>query len=89
MTRVAHGDPLILPPPVTIAQNDMTDLLIPGLTLICGLAGGFAARRRRRTLETQMLKCAKRMDTAEGPRASHGSDLLVHDMEMSWHHEAR
>jgi len=61
----------------------MTDLLIPGLTLICGLAGGFAgARGAVVRLETQMLEMRKRMDTAEGRVHRHGSDLLVHDMEI-------
>jgi len=61
----------------------MTDLLIPGLTLICGLAGGFAgARGAVVRLETQMLDMRKRMDAVEARVQRHSNDLLVHDMEI-------
>jgi len=61
----------------------MTDLLIPGLTLICGLAGGFAgARGAVVRLETQMLDMRKRMDAVEARTQRHSNDLLVHDMEI-------
>jgi len=61
----------------------MTDLLIPGLTLVCGLAGGFAgARGAVVRLETQMLDMRKRMDAVEARVQRHSNDLLVHDMEI-------
>lgn len=61
----------------------MNDLLIPGLTLICGLAGGFAgARGALVRLQTEMLEVRKRMEAAEARVHRHGSDLLIHDMEM-------
>lgn len=61
----------------------MTDLLIPGLTLICGLAGGFAgARSAIVRLETQMEDVRKRMDQMGGRVHRHTNDLLIHDMEI-------
>lgn len=61
----------------------MTDFLVPGLTLICGLAGGFAgARGAVVRLQTEMLEMRKRVETAEIRVHRHGSDLLVHDMEI-------
>lgn len=61
----------------------MGDWVIPALTLAAGLAGGYAgARGAVVRLETQMLDMRKRMETAEGRIHRHGSDLLVHDMEI-------
>lgn len=61
----------------------MNELFIPGLTLICGLAGGFAgARSAIVRLETQMEDVRKRLDTLHGRSHRHANDLLVHDMEI-------
>lgn len=61
----------------------MNELLIPGLTLICGLAGGFAgARSAIVRLETQMEDVRKRLDTMGGRVHRHTNDLLIHDMEI-------
>lgn len=61
----------------------MTDLLIPGLTLICGLAGGFAgARGAIVRLETQMAEVLKRVDVLGKRSHRHNDDLLIHDNEL-------
>lgn len=61
----------------------MVDLLIPGLTLICGLAGGFAgARSAIVRLETQMEDVRKRLDILHARSHRHANDLLIHDMEI-------
>lgn len=61
----------------------MTDLLIPGLTLVCGLAGGFAgARGAIVRLETQMADVLKRMDVLSKRSHRHNDDLLIHDSEL-------
>lgn len=61
----------------------MNDLLIPGLTLICGLAGGFAgARSAIVRLETQMEDVRKRLEALGHKAHRHNDDLLIHDMEL-------
>lgn len=61
----------------------MNDLLIPGLTLICGLAGGFAgARSAIVRLETQMEDVRKRLEHLGNRMHRHNDDLLIHDMEL-------
>lgn len=61
----------------------MADLLIPGLTLICGLAGGFAgARSAIVRLETQMEDVRKRLESLDQRSHRHNDTLLVHDMEI-------
>lgn len=61
----------------------MNDLLIPGLTLICGLAGGFAgARGAIVRLETQMEEVRKRLEGLGTKMHRHNDDLLIHDMEL-------
>lgn len=61
----------------------MNDLLIPGLTLICGLAGGFAgARSAIVRLETQMEGVLKEVIFLRSKVERHARDLLVHDMEI-------
>jgi hypothetical protein len=61
----------------------MNDLLIPGLTLICGLAGGFAgARGAIVRLETQMEEVRKRLEMHGTKMHRHNDDLLIHDMEL-------
>lgn len=61
----------------------MNDLVIPGLTLICGLAGGFAgARGAIVRLETQMADVLKRLETLGQRAHRHNDDLLIHDMEL-------
>jgi len=60
----------------------MTDLLIPGLTLICGLAAALPGARRGRTLGDADAGNAQTNGYAEGRVHRHGSDLLVHDMEI-------
>lgn len=61
----------------------MNDLLIPGLTLICGLAGGFAgARGAIVRLETQMADVLKRLEILGQRGHRHNDDLLIHDMEL-------
>lgn len=61
----------------------MNDLIIPGLTLICGLAGGFAgARGAIVRLETQMADVLKRLETLGQRAHRHNDDLLIHDIEL-------
>lgn len=61
----------------------MTDLLIPGLTLICGLAGGFmGARGAIVRLETQMEEVRKQVQVLSSRMHRHNDDLLIHDMEL-------
>lgn len=61
----------------------MADLLIPGLTLICGLAGGFAgARSAIVRLETQMEDVRKRLESLDQRSHRHNDTLLVHDIEI-------
>jgi len=61
----------------------VTDLLIPGLTLVCGLAGGFAgARGAIVRLETQMADVLKRMDVLGKRVHRHNDDIIIHDAEM-------
>lgn len=61
----------------------MNELIIPGLTLVCGLAGGFAgARGAIVRLETQMADVLKRLDIMGKRSHTHTRDLLIHDMEI-------
>lgn len=61
----------------------MNDLIIPGLTLVCGLAGGFAgARGAIVRLETQMADVLKRLETLGHRTHRHNDDLLIHDIEL-------
>lgn len=61
----------------------MNELFIPGLTLICGLAGGFAgARSAIVRLETQMEDVRKRLESLGVRSHRHNDTLLVHDMEI-------
>jgi hypothetical protein len=61
----------------------MNDLIIPGLTLICGLAGGFAgARGAIVRLETQMEEVRKRLEILGNKTHRHNDDLLIHDLEL-------
>lgn len=60
-----------------------TDLLIPGLTLICGVAGGFAgARGAIVRLETQMKDVRERLEMMGIRSHRHNDTLLVHDAEI-------
>lgn len=61
----------------------MTDLLIPALTLVCGLAGGFAgARSAIVRLETQMKEVRDKLEILGLRSHRHNDTLLVHDMEI-------
>lgn len=61
----------------------MNDWIMPAMTLIAGLSGGYAgARGAIVRLETQMIDIRKRMDQAESHVTLYGRDLLVHDMEI-------
>lgn len=61
----------------------MTDLIIPGLTLLCGLAGGFAgARGAIVRLETQMEGVLKEVGVMRTKVHRHNDDLLIHDAEL-------
>lgn len=61
----------------------MTDFLIPALTLVCGLAGGFAgARGAIVRLETQMKEVRDKLEILGVRSHRHNDTLLVHDMEI-------
>jgi hypothetical protein len=61
----------------------MNELILPGLTLLCGLAGGFAgARGAIVRLETQMDEVRKRLEALGTRMHRHNDDLLIHDMEL-------
>lgn len=61
----------------------INDLLLPGLTLLCGLAGGFAgARGAIVRLETQMDDVRNRLEAIGKKTHRHNDDLLIHDMEL-------
>lgn len=61
----------------------MTDLLTPALTLMCGLAGGFAgARGAIVRLQTQMIDVRTRLETLGKRLHRHNDDLIIHDAEL-------
>lgn len=61
----------------------MPDWVIPVLTFISGIAGGFmGARGAIIRLETQMIDVRDRLDELHKRVNRHNDDLLVHDMEM-------
>lgn len=61
----------------------IADLLIPGLTLVCGLAGGFAgARGAIVRLETQMEGALTELGVLRKKVHRHSDDILIHDAEM-------
>ena len=63
----------------------MTDLpwLIPVLTFLSGVAGGFmGARGAIIRLETQMVDVREGLKKLNDKVSRHNDDLLVHDMEL-------
>lgn len=60
-----------------------TDWLIPVLTFISGIAGGFmGARGAIIRLETQMADVRTGLEKLNKTTSRHNDDLLVHDMEL-------
>lgn len=61
----------------------MPEWLIPVLTFMSGIAGGFmGARGAQIRLETQMVDVRERIDAMHKRVSRHNDDLLVHDMEL-------
>jgi hypothetical protein len=61
----------------------MPDWLIPVLTFMSGIAGGFmGARGTQIRLETQMIDVRDRLTGMNKQVSRHNDDLLVHDMEL-------